>query len=103
VFFDSAADPRARSPTKRGGVFGPAQQMASCLASSRIAARINPGPVPRPEFNPHQFVRGAGTLYSLSREGAANAGPLVTALTAAVVKAAEDYATTCPAAGSRCR
>ncbi|WP_328520575.1 type IV secretory system conjugative DNA transfer family protein [Kribbella sp. NBC_00359] len=34
-------------------------------------------------------------LYGLSREGAGNAGPLVTALTAAV-KAGGDYATTCP-------
>ena len=37
-----------------------------------------------------------GTLYSLSKEGAGTAGPLVTALTVAVVEAAEDYATTCP-------
>ena len=33
----------------------------------------------RPQFNPHQFVREGGTLYSLSKEGAGTAGPLVTA------------------------
>ncbi|MFG1913077.1 type IV secretory system conjugative DNA transfer family protein [Kribbella sp. NPDC048928] len=87
---------RSAPDRQRGGVFGTAQQMASCLGSSRVAAWVNPGPVPRPEFDPQQFVRRSGTLYSLSREGAASAGPLVTALTAAVVKAAEDYATTCP-------
>ena len=67
-------------------MFG-AQQMASCFGSSLIAVWVNPGPTPRPEFNPHHFARRGGTLYSLSREGAGNAGPLVTALTAAVVKA----------------
>ncbi|WP_238163597.1 type IV secretory system conjugative DNA transfer family protein [Kribbella capetownensis] len=87
---------RAAPDKQRGGVFGTAQQMAGCLGSSRVAAWVNPGPTPRPEFIPHQFVRRGGTLYSLSREGAGNAGPLVTALTVAVVKAAEDYATTCP-------
>ncbi|ONI79115.1 hypothetical protein BWI15_00020 [Kribbella sp. ALI-6-A] len=87
---------RAAPERQRGGVFGTAQQMATCLGSSRVAAWVNPGPTPRPEFDPHQFVRRGGTLYSLSREGAGNAGPLVTALTVAVVKAAEDYATTCP-------
>jgi type IV secretory pathway TraG/TraD family ATPase VirD4 len=87
---------RAAPERQRGGVFGTAQQMATCLGSSRVAAWVNPGQTPRPEFDPHQFVRRGGTLYSLSREGAGNAGPLVTALTVAVVKAAEDYATTCP-------
>ncbi|MEV0289916.1 hypothetical protein AB0H36_37790 [Kribbella sp. NPDC050820] len=82
-------------------MFGIAQQMATCLGSSRVAPWVNPGPTPRPEFNPHQLVRRGGTLYRLSREGAGNAGPLVTALTVAVVKAAEDYATTCP--GGRLR
>ncbi|WP_329484295.1 TraM recognition domain-containing protein [Kribbella sp. NBC_01484] len=87
---------RTAPERQRGGVFGTAQQMASCLGSSRIAPWVNPRPAPRPEFNPHHFVRRGGTLYSLSREGAGNAGPLVTALTAALVKAAEDYATTRP-------
>jgi type IV secretory pathway TraG/TraD family ATPase VirD4 len=87
---------RAAPERQRGGVFGTAQQMATCLGSSRVAAWVNPGTTPRPEFDPLQFVRRGGTLYSLSREGAGNAGPLVTALTVAVVKAAEDYATTCP-------
>lgn len=80
---------------QRGGIFGTAQQMAQCLASSRVAPWINPTIAGRPAFDPHQFVRNSGTLYSLSMEGAGNAGPLVTALTVAVVKAAEEYAKTC--------
>jgi hypothetical protein len=48
------------------------------------------------QFVPEDFVRGKGTLYSLSREGVGTAGPLVTALTVAVVEAAEKYATSQP-------
>ena len=35
-------------------------------------------------FDPQHFVRRGGTLYGLSLEGAGDAGPLVTALTADV-------------------
>ncbi|GAA3117197.1 dsRNA-specific ribonuclease [Kribbella aluminosa] len=62
---DALESIRAAPERQRGGVFDTARQMASCLSSSRIAAWVNPGTVPRPEFNPHQFVRRAGTLYSL--------------------------------------
>jgi type IV secretory pathway TraG/TraD family ATPase VirD4 len=47
---------------------------------------------PRPQFNPKEFVLGTGTLYSLSKEGVGTAGPLVTALTAATIEAAEEHA-----------
>lgn len=87
---------RAAPEKQRGGVFGTAQQMAQSLASSRVAPWVNPTIPGRKQFDPHAFVRSGGTLYSLSREGAGNAGPLVTALTVAVVKAAEDLATTSP-------
>lgn len=46
----------------------------------------------RPQFQPETFVRGGGTLYSLSKESRGTAGPLVTALTVAVVEAAEELA-----------
>lgn len=49
---------------------------------------------PRPQFDPAAFVRSHDTLYSLSLEGQATAGPLVTALTAVITEAAEDYAKT---------
>ncbi len=47
---------------------------------------------PRPQFSPENFVRDGGTLYSLSKEGKGTAGPLVTALTVAVVEPAEELA-----------
>ncbi|MBX3196227.1 MAG: type IV secretory system conjugative DNA transfer family protein [Microbacteriaceae bacterium] len=88
------------SPEKqRGGVFGTARQMAACLKIQSIAEWVTPrggGRVGdgRPEFRPAEFVTTTDTLYSLSKEGEGSAGALVTALTAAVVEAAEEYATT---------
>jgi type IV secretory pathway TraG/TraD family ATPase VirD4 len=83
---------------QRGGIYGTAQQMASCLTNRQVAAWVNPQGAadPRPHFDPTAFVRDGGTLYSLSKEGRGTAGPLVTALTVAVVEAAEELA-----AGSR--
>lgn len=83
---------------QRGGVYGTAQQMASSLTNRQIAAWVTPtGSLKaRPHFDPHEFVRGGGTLYSLSKEGKGTAGPLVTALTVAVVEAAEELAARSP-------
>ncbi len=80
---------------QRGGIFGTAMQMASCLTNRQIARWITPqgDDDQRPQFNPAQFVTAdGGTLYSLSKEGRGTAGPLVTALTVAVVEAAEELA-----------
>lgn len=79
---------------QRGGVFGTAQQMASCLTNRQVAAWVTPQGAadPRPHFDPAAFVRHFGTLYSLSKEGRGTAGPLVTALTVAVLEAAEELA-----------
>jgi type IV secretory pathway TraG/TraD family ATPase VirD4 len=79
---------------QRGGIYGTAQQMASCLTNRQVAAWVNPqgNPDMRPQFDPAAFVRDGGTLYSLSKEGRGTAGPLVTALTVAVVEAAEELA-----------
>ena len=87
------------SPEKqRGGVYGTARQMAACLKIRAIERWVTPvgksfAGDRRPQFDPDAFVRGTGTLYSLSKEGQGSAGALVTALTAAVVEAAEEYAT----------
>jgi type IV secretory pathway TraG/TraD family ATPase VirD4 len=88
---------------RRDSVYGTAAQMASCLKVRAIAHWVTPtGPGDgRSQFDPHAFVRSTDTLYSLSREGRGTAGPLVTALTAATVEAAEEYATTQP--GGRLR
>ncbi|GAA4193450.1 hypothetical protein GCM10022219_15250 [Microbacterium oryzae] len=80
---------------QRGGVFGTAQQMASCLTNRQVAAWVTwqGAGDDRPQFDPEAFVRAdGGTLYSLSKEGRGTAGPLVTALTVAVVEAAEELA-----------
>ena len=84
---------------QRAGVYGTAQQMAACLTNRQIATWVTPqGPHDqRPRFIPTEFVRNpTGTLYSLSKEGANTAGPLVTALTAEVAEAAEELAATSP-------
>jgi type IV secretory pathway TraG/TraD family ATPase VirD4 len=99
--FDLTADQVAgviAAPDKqRGGVYGTAQQMASCLTNRQILPWITPSGKPRPEFDPGEFVReDGGTLYSLSKEGRGTAGPLVTALTVAVAEAAEELATRSP-------
>lgn len=86
---------------QRGGVYGTARQMAACLKIRAIAQWVTPagGNVAgdrRPQLDPTAFVQSADTLYSLSKEGQGSAGALVTALTAAVVEAAEEYATVQP-------
>lgn len=86
---------------QRGGVFGTSRQMASCLKIRAIAQWVTPqdgdsAADPRPQLDPHDFARSCDTLYSLSREGQGSAGALVTALTAAVVEAAEEQATRQP-------
>ena len=80
---------------QRAGVYGTAQQMAACLTNRQIAAWITPqgDDDQRPRLVPTDFVRQpGGTLYSLSKEGASTAGPLVTALTAEIAEAAEECA-----------
>jgi type IV secretory pathway TraG/TraD family ATPase VirD4 len=83
---------------QRGGVYGTALQMASCLTNRQVAQWVTPqGPDDgRPQFDPAGFVRSKGTLYSLSKEGRGTAGPLVTALTVATVEAAEELAVHSP-------
>ena len=98
------------SPDKqRQGVYGGATQMANCLTIRQVVRWVTPlatghgkssasqylanGYDLRPQFDPARFVREGGTLYSLSKEGRGTAGPLVTALTVAVVEAAEELAT----------
>jgi type IV secretory pathway TraG/TraD family ATPase VirD4 len=50
----------------------------------------------RPEFDPREYVRSSDTFVCLSREGVGSFGPLVAAMTNAVIEAAEDYAKTLP-------
>lgn len=78
----------------RGGIYSNAQQMARCLTNSRVLRWIDPPPPgeAREQFDPAAFARSTDTLYSLSMEGRGTAGAVVTALTAAVIDAAQEYA-----------
>ncbi|NQX10410.1 type IV secretory system conjugative DNA transfer family protein [Microbacteriaceae bacterium VKM Ac-2855] len=77
----------------RDGIYSTAQGMAICLKSAATADWVNARPSDtRPQFVPETFVTSTETLYSLSKEGAGTAGPLVTALTAATIEAAEEHA-----------
>ncbi len=92
---DQVAGVIAAPDEQRGGIYGTAMQMASCLTNRQVARWVTPqGPEDsRPQFRPAEFVQAnGGTLYSLSKEGRGTAGPLVTALTVAVVEAAEELA-----------
>ncbi|MFF7995074.1 type IV secretory system conjugative DNA transfer family protein [Kitasatospora xanthocidica] len=93
---DSVGGVIAMPEKQRGGIYGTAMQMASCLVNPAVHPWITKGTGERPEFKPADFVRSTDTLYSLSREGKDSAGPLVTALTVAVVEAAEELATEMP-------
>ncbi|KRC42988.1 type IV secretory system conjugative DNA transfer family protein [Oerskovia sp. Root22] len=91
---DQVAGVVAAPDKQRGGIFGTAQQMASCLTNRAVSRWVTPQGVidTRTQLSPAEFVRDGGTLYSLSKEGRGTAGPLVTALTVAVVEAAEEQA-----------
>ncbi|THG29289.1 type IV secretory system conjugative DNA transfer family protein [Naasia lichenicola] len=102
---DAVASQVYGEPRRRDSVYGTASQMAACLKIKSIAAWVTPqgedGVDLRPQFDPASFVGSRDTLYSLSREGKGTAGPLVTALTAATIEAAEQLAVRSP--GGRLR
>jgi type IV secretory pathway TraG/TraD family ATPase VirD4 len=78
---------------QRAGVYGTAAQTVAFLADPAVVQWIvDPGDG-RPRFDPARFATSSDTLYSLSREGEGSSAPLVTALTAAVLDAAEAEAT----------
>ena len=80
---------------QRGGVYGTAEKILAFLTNRDALAWVTPGPG-RVEFDAHEFVRSAGTLYSLSKEGKGSAGALVAGLTVAVTEAAEEAAKRSP-------
>ncbi|SDN13567.1 Type IV secretory pathway, VirD4 component, TraG/TraD family ATPase [Lentzea albidocapillata subsp. violacea] len=77
----------------RAGVFGTAMKLLRCLENPVILRWVvPPSRKSVPKFDPHAFVRSRDTLYLLSREGGKTAGPLVAALTQAVLDAGEEAA-----------
>ncbi|NQX37107.1 type IV secretory system conjugative DNA transfer family protein [Herbiconiux sp. VKM Ac-2851] len=96
---DAVAGEVNGEPKRRDSVYGTAARMVDCLKIGKIARWVtalggDSAADPRPQFSPEAFVRSRDTLYSLSMEGQGSAGPLVTALTAITVEAAEELATT---------
>jgi type IV secretory pathway TraG/TraD family ATPase VirD4 len=84
---------------QRGGVFSTAKKMAACLKYERIRPWVCPpakGESQRRSFKVADFVTSRDTLYPLSKEGKGSAGPLVTALCAAVAAAGEAEGTRHP-------
>lgn len=75
----------------RSGIFSQAAQMAAPLSRAEALKWVTPRPGAK-RFSPEEFVRSeSDTVYLLSKEGADNAAALTTALTAAIMTAAEKY------------
>lgn len=76
---------------QRAGVFGTARSLLTWLRNRDVQQWITPGPG-RPGFDPVAFAGSTDTLYPLSKEGVGSVGPLVAALTMAVLDALEEKA-----------
>lgn len=76
----------------RSGIFAYAREAMSFLASESVREWVQPHGG-HPELNPRALVASCSdTLYLFSEEGPGSAGPLIAALTRAVLSAAEDMA-----------
>lgn len=77
----------------RSGVFAYAREALSFLSSESVREWVRPHHDGHPEFDPQQLVTApSDTLYLFSEEGPGSAGPLIAALTRAVLTAAENTA-----------
>jgi type IV secretory pathway TraG/TraD family ATPase VirD4 len=77
----------------RSGVFAYAREALSFLSSESVREWVQPHDDGHPEFDPQSLVTApSDTLYLFSEEGPGSAGPLIAALTRAVLTAAENTA-----------
>ncbi|WP_193614280.1 type IV secretory system conjugative DNA transfer family protein [Nocardioides lijunqiniae] len=82
---------------QRDGVYGTARARLGFLRNQRYCQWITAPADPwTPQFHPAEFAGSTDTLYPLSKEGQGSAGPLVAALTMAVIDALEERATDSP-------
>jgi len=93
---DQVADPAQKLVVI--DVYGTARSLMGFLRNRAMASWITPPPASARlrQFHPAEFTRSRDTLYPLSREGEGSAGPLVAALTVAVIDALEELATASP-------
>jgi type IV secretory pathway TraG/TraD family ATPase VirD4 len=94
---DSAYSMAHLPDKQRAGVFDTARASLSFLTSRSVQRWVTPA-AGREEFNPVTFARSNDTLYAMSKDGDASAGPLVAALTMAVFDALEGFAGHLPGA-----
>ena len=87
---DVVAAAVASADKQRSGVYGTAEKMASCLTTRSLRPWITNDRTSRPHLDVGELIRDAGTLYSLSREGAGSSGTIVTCLTNAICDEAEE-------------
>ena len=98
VLWERGLEMQQALPEKqRAGVYGTAQSFVSFLADPEVLAWVTDPHGSRPGFDPQAFTGSGGTLYSISKEGEGSCAPLTTALTAAVLDAAEQRAAGCSA------
>jgi type IV secretory pathway TraG/TraD family ATPase VirD4 len=81
------------------GIWATAEIYLKWVTNDRIAAWVTPDGEDddRPQLDPAEFVRSTDTVYLLSMAtGVTSASPVTTALTAALLRAADRYSTTLP-------
>lgn len=82
---------------QREGVYGTARSLMGWLRNRRLTEWVTPTAArTRPQFHPEAYARSCDTLYLMSRDGEGSAGPLVAALTVAVLDSLQEYATKSP-------
>lgn len=74
---------------QRSGVFGTAKKMASCLRLRGFQRWITEDGTRRPHLDVEAMIRNGDTMHLLSKEGAGTGGPLVAALTVALIEEGE--------------
>ncbi|WP_245008140.1 type IV secretory system conjugative DNA transfer family protein [Nocardia nova] len=87
------------APKQRDGVFATAKKMCAVLKNESIRQWVCPptqGERPRQAFDVDAFARSTDSLYLLSKDKKSSAGPLVTALAAAVTDAGDREGTLHP-------
>ena len=96
IYAQSLRDLIDTTHVTKSGIYASATQMVSFVLNAPAMEWTRPG-AGRREFDPALFVSTTQTLYCLSQEGPSSPTPLVTALTVAVIEAAQEHAKNQPA------